>query len=89
MFFDRGRGARLAKHDTLPTIMGGLGSHPHHPYLVQSLAFVISLLVPGGVFALLAGAWFEERRRRHGRRAAEALAAWRMVDGLLADEGAV
>ncbi len=66
-------------------IMGGLGSHPLHPYAIQSFAFLLSLLVPGGVFALLLGAWIERYRRRNGRRAAEAVAAWRGADALVHD----
>ncbi|HTU70740.1 MAG TPA: hypothetical protein VMF11_10530 [Candidatus Baltobacteraceae bacterium] len=44
--------------------MGGLGSHHTHPYALQALAFVGSLLLPGVLFALLGGAWWEQLRRR-------------------------
>ena len=44
--------------------MGGLGSHHAHPYAVQSAAFLVSMLLPGGVLALLVGAWVERARRR-------------------------
>jgi hypothetical protein len=43
--------------------MGGLGHHASHSYAVETVAFLFSLLVPGGVFALLAGAWWENFRR--------------------------
>jgi hypothetical protein len=43
--------------------MGGLGHHHVHPYLVQAIAFVGSLALPGAVFALLGGAWAERIRR--------------------------
>ena len=48
----------------LSTTMGGLGSHHVHPYIVQTAAFLLSVLLPGGVFALLIGAWVERARRR-------------------------
>ncbi len=44
--------------------MGGLGSHHVHPYSVQTAAFILSAFLPGGVFALLVGAWIEAARRR-------------------------
>ncbi len=57
--------------------MGGFGAHPLHPYAVQAIAFSLSLLIPGGVFALLGGAFFENHRRRaQSRRAAESASLW-------------
>lgn len=44
--------------------MGGLGHHHVHPYFVQTAAFIGSLVLPGLVFALLGGAWWERIRRR-------------------------
>lgn len=49
--------------------MGGIGHHPVHPYALQSAAFIISLLMPGGVFALLLGGWWEGVRRGRVRKA--------------------
>ena len=60
--------------------MGGLSSHPLHPYAIQAIAFFFSLLIPGGVFALLGGALIERYGRARGRKAEEALAAWRALD---------
>ena len=48
--------------------MGGLGHHPSHPYAVQTVAFLLSLLVPGSAFALLIGAWWEGQRRKRPAR---------------------
>lgn len=48
--------------------MGGLGHHPSHPYAIQGIAFMLSLLIPGSAFALLFGAWLEGRRRKYPRR---------------------
>ncbi|MGB6062133.1 MAG: hypothetical protein WBG27_10550 [Candidatus Aquilonibacter sp.] len=45
-------------------IMGGLGHHHLHPYIWQTVAFLGSLALPGMVFALLGGAWWEQGRRR-------------------------
>jgi hypothetical protein len=44
--------------------MGGIGHHHLHPYVVQTAAFIGSLVLPGLLFALLAGAWWEQGRRR-------------------------
>jgi hypothetical protein len=44
--------------------MGGLGHHHLHPYVAQTAAFICSLALPGAVFALLGGAWWEQGRRR-------------------------
>ena len=57
----------LPRRDTLSYVMGSLGSHHAHPYAVQSLAFLLTLLFPGGVFALLAGSIVEQARRKSGR----------------------
>lgn len=43
--------------------MGGFGHHHFHPDTVQLLALIISMLLPGGVFALLTGAHLEQKRR--------------------------
>jgi hypothetical protein len=56
--------------------MGGLSSHHVHPYALQSAAFLLSLLFPSAVLALLGGAAVERLRRRGGRRAAQATAAF-------------
>lgn len=45
-------------------IMGGLGHHHLHPYIVQTVAFLGSLTLPGMLFALLGGARLEQGRRR-------------------------
>jgi hypothetical protein len=44
--------------------MGGLGHHHVHPYVVQTVAFIGSLVLPGLLFALLGGAFWEQGRRR-------------------------
>jgi hypothetical protein len=44
--------------------MGGLGHHPLHPYIVQTFAFLASLVLPAAVFGLLGGAAIEKARRR-------------------------
>jgi hypothetical protein len=43
--------------------MGGLGHHHLHPYIVQTTAFLCSLLLPAALLALLGGAWLERARR--------------------------
>ena len=48
--------------------MGGLGHHLSHPYGLQTLAFYLSLLFPGGVLLLLVGAAWEYARRNAFRR---------------------
>lgn len=53
--------------------MGGLGSHHAHPYALQSAAFMFSLLFPGSVLALLAGAILERLRGRTGALAPESI----------------
>lgn len=50
--------------------------HHVHPYALQTFSFLITLIVPGAVFALLGGAWFEGFRRSRGAKAKEAVAAW-------------
>ena len=60
--------------------MGGLGSHALHPYALQAIAFSFSLLIPGGVFALLGAAWLERHQRTSGQKAAEALASWQAAE---------
>lgn len=52
-----------------------MGHHHIHPYAVQTLCFGITLIVPAGVFALLFGAWLEQKRST-GSRSREASAAW-------------
>ncbi len=47
--------------------MGGLGHHPAHPYGVQVAALLWSMLLPGSLFVLALGAWWE-RARRSGSR---------------------
>lgn len=44
--------------------MGGLGSGHEHSDAVQIIAFVVSLFLPGGVLALLVGAWLEQAKRK-------------------------
>ncbi|HUA08216.1 MAG TPA: hypothetical protein VMA98_03010 [Candidatus Acidoferrales bacterium] len=44
--------------------MGGIGHHPLHPYVVQTAAFLGSLVMPAALLALLWGAWREKGRRR-------------------------
>jgi hypothetical protein len=52
--------------------MGGIGSHHGHPYALQTAAFVVSMLLPGSALALVAGAYWEQfRRRTRNRRRAE------------------
>ena len=46
--------------------MGALGAHHGHSYAVQTAAFLVSALFPGGVLALLAGAIRERLSRRGG-----------------------
>jgi hypothetical protein len=45
-------------------IMGAIGAHHGHSYAVQTVAFLITLLFPGGVLALVGGAIAEGIRRR-------------------------
>ncbi|MEO9264482.1 MAG: hypothetical protein ABI282_10350 [Candidatus Baltobacteraceae bacterium] len=52
-----------------------MGHHHVHPYALQALCFGITLIVPGVVFALLGGAWLEQKRRS-GSRSREAVAVW-------------
>jgi hypothetical protein len=47
--------------------MGSLGPAGGHSYAAQTMAFAISLLGPGSVFALLFGAWLENRKRNRAR----------------------
>lgn len=47
--------------------MGGIGAHHGHSYAVEVAAFVVTLLFPGGLLALLAGALREKALRRSGR----------------------
>ena len=42
--------------------MGGIGSA--HSYAAQTAAFMVSLLLPASVFALLIGAWWEQWKRK-------------------------
>ncbi|HET9028855.1 MAG TPA: hypothetical protein VFN49_01650 [Candidatus Aquilonibacter sp.] len=44
--------------------MGSLGAHHGHSYAVQTVAFLITLLFPGCILALLGGALAEKVRRR-------------------------
>jgi hypothetical protein len=44
--------------------MGAIGAHHGHSYTVQTVAFIVSALFPGGVLALLAGAVMEKLGRR-------------------------
>lgn len=46
-------------------IMGAIGAHHGHSYIVQTIAFFVTLLFPGGVLALV-GAAIAERTRRRG-----------------------
>ena len=55
----------------LSGIMGAIGAHHGHSYVVQTVAFFITLLFPGGVLALLGGAIAEKTRRRGPVSAAE------------------
>ncbi len=55
--------------------MGGIGHHHVHPYALQVAAFFFSMLLPGGVLFLLAGAWFESMRREIWRPKREAAPA--------------
>lgn len=48
----------------LSSIMGAIGAHHGHSYAIQTAAFFVTLLFPGGVLALLAGAVAEKLRRR-------------------------
>lgn len=48
----------------LIAIMGAIGAHHGHSYAVQTIAFLVTLLFPGGVLALLGGAIAEKMRRR-------------------------
>ena len=52
-------------------IMGAIGAHQGHSYVVETVAFFITLLFPGGVLALLGGAIAEKVRRRGTISAAE------------------
>lgn len=42
--------------------MGGLSGHHGHPYIVQTVAFLASMLLPGSALALVAGAYWERLR---------------------------
>ncbi len=55
----------------LSEIMGALGAHQGHSYVVQTVAFFVTLLFPAGVLALLGGAIAEKMRRRSLSSAAE------------------
>ena len=44
--------------------MGSIGAHHGHSYTVQTVAFLVSILFPGGALALLAGAIREKMARR-------------------------
>lgn len=48
--------------------MGAIGAHHGHSYAVQTAAFIVSALFPGGVLALLAGAVREKLTRRGSDR---------------------
>jgi hypothetical protein len=48
----------------LSDVMGAIGAHHGHSYVVQTVAFLVTLLFPGGVLALLGGAALERMRRR-------------------------
>jgi hypothetical protein len=61
----------LAKHGMLSEIMGALGAHHGHSYVVQTVAFFVTMLFPGGVLALLGAAIAEKNRRRGIPSAAE------------------
>lgn len=43
--------------------MGGIGSHAPHPYAIQTIAFLCSLVLPGALFALIGGSIWERRSR--------------------------
>jgi len=47
--------------------MGGLSGHHGHPYIVQTVAFLASMLLPGSALALVAGAYWERLRARRDR----------------------
>ncbi|MBV8636739.1 MAG: hypothetical protein JO322_01515 [Candidatus Eremiobacteraeota bacterium] len=51
--------------------MGAIGAHHGHSYAVQTVAFFVTLLFPGGVLALIGGAIAEKMRRRGPVPAAE------------------
>ncbi|MDE2481355.1 MAG: hypothetical protein KGN02_04105 [bacterium] len=65
--------------------MGGLGSHHAHSYAVQTAALLVSMLVPGGVLALLVGAWVEQARRRFRTPAAHGMTSLVGAERALAD----
>ncbi len=48
----------------LSRIMGAIGAHQGHSYVVQTAAFLTTLLFPGGVLALVGAAIAEKMRRR-------------------------
>ena len=57
--------------------MGGLGHHPSHPYGVQLAALLWTMLLPGTLFALALGAWWE-RARRSGSRSLRLISPHRL-----------
>lgn len=63
--------AALRMHGILRAIMGGIGSHHDHSFVVQSLAFWGSLLLPGMALFLVGGAYWERLRRGQPARPAK------------------
>ena len=52
--------------------MGGLGSHSHASFAMQTVAFLISLLLPASALVLVAGASWERARRNVRAKRSEA-----------------
>ena len=48
----------------MASVMGAIGAHHGHSYAVQTAAFLVTALFPGGVLALLVGAVMEKLGRR-------------------------
>jgi hypothetical protein len=44
-----------------------MGHHHVHPYLVQLQALFLAATIPALAILMLAAAWWEAHRRRHGR----------------------
>ena len=49
-----------------------MGIGTAHSYAAQTAAFMVSLLLPGALFALMIGAWCEQRTRKNRRSAPQA-----------------